>query len=59
MGVAARKEPLTLTSSYQWCLMKANQHWEMAGLARADGDHADANKHVAKAREWERKARET
>ncbi len=37
---------------------KADQEWDMAGLARQDGDHADAAKHTAAAREYERQLRE-
>jgi hypothetical protein len=33
--------------------MKADQHWEMAGLARQDNDHVDAEHHTKKAREYE------
>ncbi len=39
-------------------IRKANQHWEMAGLARMDGDLKDAEKHTKLARHWEHKARE-
>jgi hypothetical protein len=39
-------------------LQKANQHWELAGLARMDGDHKDAERHTKLARDWDRKARE-
>lgn len=34
---------------------KANQAWDLAGLARADGDKADEAKHTTEAREWEQK----
>lgn len=37
---------------------KADQHWEMAGLARQDNDQADADRHTAKAREYDRQAKE-
>lgn len=41
---------------------KANQHWEMAGLARQDRDTADEQRHTAEARrideEVARRARE-
>lgn len=40
------------------CLRKADQHWEMAGLARQDGDIEDVNRHVDLAREWERRAKD-
>jgi hypothetical protein len=69
MSTLSVVEPLTkrisdmqssiLQSSYQYCMMKANQHWEMAGLARADGDKVDAEKHTSEARRWEQRARET
>lgn len=36
---------------------KADQHWEMAGLARQDGDKADEARHTELAREYEKKAR--
>lgn len=32
---------------------KADQHWEMAGLARQDGDKADAERHTKLARKFE------
>lgn len=35
-------------------LRKANQCWEMAGLARMDGDLADAKLNTDKAREYDR-----
>lgn len=34
---------------------KANQHWDMAGLARQDGDTKDAERHTKLARDYERK----
>lgn len=37
---------------------KADQEWEMAGLARQDGDTADEKRHTELAREYERLARE-
>lgn len=37
---------------------KADQHWDMAGLARQDGDAADAQRHTDKAREYEKQLRE-
>lgn len=39
------------------CWRKANQHWEMAGLARQDRDFKDANRHTEAARKWEVRAR--
>lgn len=32
---------------------KADQAWDMAGLARADADHADAARQTANARAYE------
>lgn len=40
------------------CLRKANQHWEMAGLARKDNDPKDENNHTEKAKLWEQRTRE-
>jgi len=37
---------------------KADQHWELAGLARLDRDFADEARHMRLARELERKIRE-
>ena len=37
---------------------KRDQEWEMAGLARADGDMAAAQRHTEAAREWARKIAE-
>jgi hypothetical protein len=34
------------------CWRKADQHWEMAGLASQDGDKADAARHTRLAQEW-------
>lgn len=33
---------------------KADQHWEMAGLARQDNDQADAERHTLEARRLEK-----
>ena len=35
------------------CRRKANQHWEMAGLARMDNDKTDAIKHTQLAKAWD------
>jgi hypothetical protein len=40
------------------CRRKADQHWEMAGLARQDGDTADADRHTRDARLWESRAQQ-
>lgn len=37
---------------------KADQEWEMAGLARQDQDHPDEERHTKKAREYERQIQE-
>lgn len=37
---------------------KADQHWEMAGLARQDRDAADERRHTALAREAEARIKE-
>lgn len=48
----------TLVHSFDYFINKANQHWEMAGLARLDGDREEAERHVRLARHYEHKARE-
>lgn len=40
------------------CRTKADQHWEMAGLARQDGDTADADRHTRLAKLWENRCSE-
>ena len=40
------------------CRRKADQHWDMAGLARMDRDPVDEKRHTALAREWEQRYRE-
>ncbi len=37
--------------------MKANREWDMAGLARQDGDMKASEAHTAKAREYEQQYR--
>ena len=37
---------------------KADQHYEMAGLARQDGDAADAARHLKLAKEYDAKVKE-
>ena len=44
--------------NWESCRRKADQHWEMAGLARQDGDKEDAARHTKLALEWEEKAKE-
>lgn len=38
--------------------IKANQQWELAGMARQDGDKAAVEEHTRKARELEDRAKE-
>lgn len=40
------------------CRRKADQHWEMAGLARQDNDKADADRHTVLAYTWTDRARQ-
>ena len=44
--------------SYDRLRRKADQHWEMAGLARMDGDRKDEERHTKLAREYDQKIRE-
>lgn len=41
--------------SQQDCRRKADQHWDMAGLARQDGDTKDAERHTKEAQKWEQR----
>ena len=43
---------------YVRLMRKSDQEWEMAGLARQDGDKADADKHTALARKYQQEAAE-
>lgn len=40
------------------CLRKAEQEYEMAGLARQDGDMKAAQLHLENAKLWDRRANE-
>jgi hypothetical protein len=42
-----------LHRTYQYYRMKADQEWEMAGLARQDNDMKASEEHTRKAREYE------
>lgn len=42
-----------MEDSYEHCRRKADQAWEMAGLARQDGDLKDAERYTKEARKWE------
>lgn len=44
--------------TYEYCRRKSDQCWDMAGLARTDGDHEDTKRLTQEAREWDRKASE-
>ena len=44
--------------SIEYYQRKRDQHWEMAGLARQDGDHKDEERHMNLAREYSRIIRE-
>ncbi len=47
-----------LTWSIEKLRRKADQHWEMAGLARQDNDPKDAENHTTLARRYEARIRE-
>lgn len=38
------------------CRRKADQHYEMAGLASQDGDKADAERNTMLAKTWDQRA---
>lgn len=40
----------------EYCRRKADQEWEMAALAKADGDSEDELRHFDKANYWEQQA---
>lgn len=44
--------------SSRYLRMKADQHWDMAGLARQDRDSADEKRHTELARDYDRRAGE-
>ena len=43
--------------SIEQCMRKSDQHWDMAGLARADGDTKDAKHQTEQALLWRDRAR--
>ena len=47
-----------IAGSAERCRRKADQHWDMAGEARRDGDVADEKRHTDLARRWEAAWRE-
>lgn len=50
------KQPEYFNWSVDKLRRKANQEWELAGLARQDGDKADAAKHTELARLYDQRA---
>ena len=44
--------------SAEHCARKADQHWDMAGLARQDGDKVDSEHQTKLARLWDQRARQ-
>jgi hypothetical protein len=53
------KRPENSSPTSDYYRRKADQEWDMAGLARQDGDLKDAEKHTIKAREYEEQYRES
>lgn len=43
-----------MTRDARYYRMKADQEWDMAGLARQDRDMTDAQRHTDNAREYEK-----
>lgn len=48
-----RKAEIEATLSLDRCRRKADQAWDLAGLARTDGDSPDAARWTEEARAWE------
>jgi hypothetical protein len=44
--------------SAEYCRRKEDQHWEMAGLARQDGDKKDEAEHTRMAKLWQQRVRD-
>jgi hypothetical protein len=57
--MAIRNKEIPLSDADARYRRKADQHWEMAGLARQDGDMVDAERHTAEARRYEQLWRES
>jgi hypothetical protein len=51
-------EPRTNDSQLERMRRKRDQAWDMAGLARQDGDTKDEKRHTDEAIEWENKIKE-
>lgn len=47
-----------LTWSLEKLRRKADQHWEMAGMARQDNDLSDAARHTTLAKLYDQRAKE-
>jgi hypothetical protein len=47
-----------MTSEIERLKRKANQEWDMAGLAAQDGDGADCARHTKLAQDYDRQIRE-
>lgn len=58
MAIKNKPTRLTGTPDYDRLRRKADQEWDMAGLARQDRDTADEERHTAKAREYENQIKE-
>jgi hypothetical protein len=50
---------MTRILTQEECRRMADQHWEMAGLARTDNDRADEIKHIRLAKYYEARKVET
>lgn len=51
-------EPRTDDEVLERMKRKRDQAWDMAGLARQDGDTADAQRRTDEARDWSRQIKE-
>ncbi len=54
--MAIRTRMHSTNEEYVRLMRKADQAWEMGGLARQDGDTADMERQYAKAREYQAQA---
>lgn len=52
------RSEISVEKSHERCTRKARQAWEMAGLARMDGDSADEKRYTEEARAWDERAKE-
>ena len=58
MGIRTRNPNEPRDAEYLRLRRKADQAWELGGLARQDGDTEAMNRHYDQAREWGRLASE-